>query len=123
MICIVQRIKAGHALDRAGQWAKTERRGAVGKVDAVQQREHGQQRQGERAQFRQRRLQPPNRGRERTKDKSPLSRSCRTSSSASTSIEASRIRSVKGIRNCGCTAPFAGNNQWPFPPNRRTLPP
>ena len=48
---------------------------------------------------------PP--GRERTKDKSPLSRSCRTSSSANTSIEASRIRSVKAYE-IAVYSPFCG---------------
>ena len=51
--------QGGHALDRAGQRAKAERRGAVGEIDAIQQRQHSQQRQGERAEFGQRRLKPP----------------------------------------------------------------
>ena len=49
--------QGGHALDRAGQRAEAERRGAVGEVDAVQQRKHGQQRQRKRAELGQRRLQ------------------------------------------------------------------
>ena len=51
--------EGGHALDRAGQRAKAERRGAVGEVDAVQQRQHSQQAQRKRAELGQRRLQPP----------------------------------------------------------------
>ena len=51
--------QGGHALNCAGQRAEAERRGAVGEVDAVHQREHGQQRQGKRAELGQCRLQPP----------------------------------------------------------------
>ena len=48
-----------HALDRAGQRTQAERRGTVGEVDAVQQRQHSQQAQRKRAELGQCRLQPP----------------------------------------------------------------